>query len=133
LSRRLVIPALMVLIFLGQAACSKEEKTKPPLDSFIGTWKATTWSAGVMNYEYFHTYVFKEDSTFTYHKLTKFEEQRINEYMSGTFTVYGNKLILHVLEPTESTAEYYFEFSSDSVTLTSVSDPSDVKKFEYQG
>jgi hypothetical protein len=129
------LPFLSVLLtaLLLTASCSKEEAAKPPLDSIIGEWVTITITfQGAGNWEYTHTLTFKEDGTFTYHRLGKFEEQRVNYNSSGTYTFEGDVLTLNYLEPAESTASYTCEFTSDSVILTSTTTPGDVKEYDLQ-
>jgi hypothetical protein len=128
-----VIPAAMLIVVFLVSACGKDEGPKPLLDSLIGEWKVITFEvAGAGNWEYTHTLTFKADNTFTYHRVGKFEEQRVHYNASGTYSVQDDRLILSYTEPSESVAEYSYEFTSESVILSSTTIPGDVKEYELQ-
>ncbi|MFC2076230.1 lipocalin family protein [candidate division KSB1 bacterium] len=122
----LMVPFLMIV-------CAKEEATKPLLDSFIGEWQALTYTAaGAGNWEYTHTLTFDADDTFTYHRVGKFEEQRVHYNASGTYEVAGGVLTLNYTEPSETVATYSYEFTTESVILSSTTLTGDVKEYELQ-
>ena len=126
-----LVSVLFILVLIS--TCGEDEVQKPPLDSFIGEWKAITFEmGGAGNWEYTHTLTFNTDNTFTYHRVGKFEEQRVHYNSSGTYTIDGGVLTLNHTEPSESVAEYTYEFTSESVILTSTTVPGDVKEYELQ-